>query len=217
VRQWILVTGFGPFPGVENNPTQYLVERLSGASFQGIPVVSKVLDVSFERATEQHKAMISTNWPSFIVHFGVATGSKVIRVESQGVNSKSSDIPDIDGQQFQSSVVNEAYPLNQILRTQLPIDELVKSLNDRGFSALSSNDAGQYVCNATYFNSLAHVAESAKKVPCIFIHIPGLFPTHDSGARSTLGWNSERIYNAAVHIIEWISLTTNPAVSKSSK
>ena len=204
-NDWILVTGFGPFPGVEVNPTQLLAERLSGELFHGMPVVSCVLDVSFERAPIQLLEALSSGWPRFIVHFGVAAASEQIRVESQGVNCKSAKIPDVDGQQFSSSVVSASYPLNGIWRTSIPTAQLALSLNDHGYPAVSSDDAGRYVCNATYFHSLSHVAESGINRPSVFIHMPALSADAEPEDQSLTAWTPERLYESAAHIIDWIA------------
>jgi pyroglutamyl-peptidase len=205
VDDWILVTGFGPFPGVEVNPTQILAERLTQEQFQGLSVVSRVLDVSFERAAKQLLETLCNGWPRFIVHFGVATGSDRIQVESQGVNCKSSDIPDVDDQQFESDAVNASYPLNSILRTSILTENLTRSLNEHGYPALYSEDAGRYVCNATYFNSLAYVAESKSTTMSVFIHVPAVCSDPDPKNQTMTTWTHERLYNSAAHIIDWLA------------
>ncbi len=132
MSDWILVTGFGPFPGVKVNPTQTLAERLAEAHFQGLKVVSRVLDVSFERAAEQLIEGLSDGWPRFMVHFGVATGSDRVRVETQGVNRKSASIPDVDGQKFEAAVVHAGHPLDAVLYTSMPAEKVAASLNELG-------------------------------------------------------------------------------------
>ncbi len=205
VDDWILVTGFGPFPGVEVNPTQILAERLNQEQFQGLSVVSIVLDVSFDRAAKQLLEALSNGWPRFVVHFGVATSSDRILVESQGVNCKSSDIPDVDEQQFESGLVNDSYPLNSILRTSILTENLARSLNENGYPALYSENAGRYVCNATYFNSLAYVAESKSTTASLFIHTPAVCPDPDPKDQTLTDWTHERLYNSAAHIIDWLA------------
>jgi len=209
VSDWILVTGFGPFPGVEINPTQLLAERLSGAQFQGLSVVSVVLDGSFDRSAIQLHEALANGWPRFIVHLGVSTGAGCICVETQGVNCMSAEIPDVDGQLFQSSVVNASYPLNTILRTSIPTEQLAISLRDNGYPANSSDDAGRYVCNATYFNSLSLVAESGTTTPSVFIHIPS---AADPGDKSSKSWSLDRLHESMTHIIDWIvNYTVGPS------
>ena len=205
VDDWILVTGFGPFPGVEVNPTQILAERLAQEQFHGLSVVSLVLDVSFDRAAKQLLEALSNGWPRFIVHFGVATSSDRILVESQGVNCKSSDIPDVDEQQFESALVNTSYPINSVLRTSILTEDLARSLNDHGYPALYSENAGRYVCNATYFNSLAYVAESSTTTASVFVHTPAVCPDPDSNDQNLTVWTHERLYDSAVHIIDWLA------------
>ena len=213
MSDWILVTGFGPFPGVEINPTQLLAERLNGEQYQGMSVVSCLLDVSFDRAATQLYEALSSGWPRFIVHFGVATGSSCISVETQGVNCKSAEVPDVDGELFQSCVVNASHPLNTILYTSIPTEQLVRSLNDHGYAALSSDDAGRYVCNATYFNSLSYVAESAVSTPSVFIHMPMVAHPENKNSKA---WTSDRLYESAAHIIGWIASHTATPISPCS-
>ena len=122
-------------------------------------------------------------------------------METQGVNCKSAEIPDVDGQLFQSSVVNASYPLNTILRTSIPTEQLAISLRDNGYPANSSDDAGRYVCNATYFNSLSLVAESGTATPSVFIHIPS---ASDPENKSSKSWPLDRLHESMAHIIDWI-------------
>jgi pyroglutamyl-peptidase len=208
VNDWILVTGFGPFPGVEVNPTQTLAERLSNTTFHDMPVVSRVLDVSYQRSAEQLFEHLGGAWPHCIVHFGVATGSDQVRIETQAVNRKAADIPDVDGEEFEQAVVHADHPLDAVLQTRLRADQIVASLNENGFPARTSDNAGRYVCNSLYFNSLAFLELSGVERPSVFVHMPpvGADPEPDSPEQTS--WTDERLFEAAAHLVGWIAANT---------
>jgi pyrrolidone-carboxylate peptidase len=52
----------------------------------------------------------------------------------------------------------------------LPAHEISRSLTAAGIANVVSDDAGDYVCNATLYRSLAAVAGTPRRVG--FIHVP---------------------------------------------
>ena len=56
------------------------------------------------------------------------------------------------------------------LAATLPVDAIVKTLTEAGFAAAASDDAGGYVCNATFYRSLHADPEGKRLVG--FIHVP---------------------------------------------
>lgn len=165
----ILLTGFGPFPGVDENPTQTICETLSGQLLGSNRVFGRVLDVSYERAGTQLSQAMDLSKPALLVMLGVASTSCDIRIETQAVNRRQADQPDVDGRGQQPGRVSELHEEGKVLWTSVDAESLAEDLCLAGFSARVSNDAGRYVCNATYFRALA---SSAGALPALFIHVP---------------------------------------------
>ena len=92
----LYLTGFGPFPGVEINPTEALARQLDGLHFGSLRVQSEVLPVAFDRAANQTRAALSTICPEYIVHLGVATTAETLRLETRAVNCADTNLHDVD-------------------------------------------------------------------------------------------------------------------------
>lgn len=198
----LLVTGFGPFPGVAVNPTQALALALDGRSVNGAAVCARVLDVSFARAAQQLAQAVLATQPVALLHFGVAAGSTEIRLESQAVNRIAADRPDSDGVNPADTgpadtspaepCVDPQHPLDAALAPWLDLPSLAERLNRRGLPTQISADAGRYVCNALYFSSLAAQSQAETPRPCLFVHVPLIDGEH---------WTLQRLIDAAEELI----------------
>ncbi len=188
----VLVTGFGPFPGVAVNPTQALALALDGRFVNGATVRARVLDVSFARAAQQLAQAVLATQPVALLHLGVAAGSTQIRLESQGANRIAADRPDIDGAWPSATCIDAQHPLDTALATGVDLPSLADRLNRRGLPVQISDDAGRYVCNALYFASLAAQLRSMTPRPCLFAHVPLI---------DGEGWTLQRLVDAAEELI----------------
>ena len=205
MTDWILVTGFGPFPGVDVNPTQVLAEQFSRTTMNGLKVVARVLDVSFERSAAQVREVIEGqgNAPRAIIHFGVSVGADKIHIERQAVNRKAAGIPDVDGHHYEGDVICSTHALDDVLDTAVDVEALVKSLNQAGLQAYLSDDAGRYVCNSTYFNSLAMLLETGIGSLVLFVHIPSIGSDPEPNSPKATAWTEVRLFSAAKHVLQW--------------
>jgi pyroglutamyl-peptidase len=165
----LLVTGFGPFPGAPENPTEALVDALAGErpalGASDLKVV--VLPTEYRRSWSRLRRLYATFEPDKVVHFGLSGSAKVIHVETTGVNIIDPTKPDASG---------TAPPMGRArrggcekFRATLPTEVIVAALRREGIAALLSDDAGTYVCNATLYRSL-HAAPRGRRVG--FIHVP---------------------------------------------
>uniref|UniRef100_A0A0D9VUC9 Pyrrolidone-carboxylate peptidase n=1 Tax=Leersia perrieri TaxID=77586 RepID=A0A0D9VUC9_9ORYZ len=78
---------------------------------------------------------------------------------------------------FESAIVDKEYGLNdqgQVILTTLPVNEVNKSLQQMGFDVAPSDDAGRFVCNYVYYQSLRFAEQNGIK--SLFVHFP-LFTT----------------------------------------
>ena len=92
----ILVTGFGPFRTVQENPSAALARALHGQRIGDERIVAHVLPVSFARGPQMAVAMARTLRPSLILGFGVSRRVRT-EVECIGRNHVGSG-PDVDGE-----------------------------------------------------------------------------------------------------------------------
>jgi len=86
----ILVTGFGSFPGVHDNPTALLIHALGNHRTRlarlGIALEGAVLPVEYAGVEQELETLNETFKPDAILHFGLAARRKFISIETRALN-----------------------------------------------------------------------------------------------------------------------------------
>jgi pyroglutamyl-peptidase len=170
-RETLLVTGFGPFPGAPENPTAELVEALSGdapESFGVGTLRTAVLPTEFVRSWSRLRSLYRRFDPDIVVHFGLSARATEIRLETSARNRVGPERVDASGATPRLRRVSPRGP-ERLLAT-LPTSDLRAALLAAGFATVTSDDAGDYVCNATLYRSLAVFRGTSRRVG--FIHVP---------------------------------------------
>lgn len=165
----VLVTGFGPFPGMPANPSQRLalqLARLRRPALGGCPLRVEILPTTWQ-AVAQVPALIARVRPSAILMLGVAGRRRTVCVEVRAVNA-AADAPDAQHCHPAGRAVVAGAP--PVLGSSANAARLRAAL--RRVPADLSRDAGRYLCNALYFQVLRNIAPSPTLVPAVFIHIP---------------------------------------------
>lgn len=175
----ILLTGFGPFPGVPVNASDALARRLSQRAKQRFPTVNFVaatLPTEWTTAPLMLESLLSTHKPDISLHFGVSHMADGFVVETSARNAAAN--VDACGAVPLSDQLMPNQPAERL--TTLPAARIVNRLKRMGLPASLSHDAGAYLCNAIYYHSLhinTHVNASAESA---FIHIPACIATRQS-------------------------------------
>jgi pyroglutamyl-peptidase len=190
----VYVTGFGPFAEADVNPTQVLVEGLhEGSDVSGVATLAGcfVCDVDCEKST----ALVATlregaetvcaepsasGAPAAVVfvHLGVFASATSFRVESRAYNEATFRYPDASGRQPRNVPIRpEDGGVDRCLRTTIPVDAVVQTLRGKGHDCVVSDDAGRYLCNWIYWESLRAAAACAAAAPnrnahALFVHVP---------------------------------------------
>lgn len=189
----ILVTGFEPFGGAPSNASWEAVRRLPGTlagaggresatqGGGGATLVTHLLPVSFERAPRELEEMVRRLRPDAVVCTGVARGRTEVTVETGARNRVHARMADEDGNAPQDEPLELAAPGAPALparrETTLPVDRLVEAVALQGVPVRASDDAGLFVCNATY-HTLLRLAEGDPAHPGalapagLFVHVP---------------------------------------------
>lgn len=181
------LTGFGPFYNVPNNPTQRIIESLPSYLSQNQPldkdvriVSTSVLKVSAEttkaelekmyRVISRPKSNPSTTRTVF-VHMGVNVSVPRFQLELQGRNEATFSCPDEAGwAPIKTPIDGEHTDLNTVCRTSLRLDHILDRLTEKGFDVEISTDAGRFVCNWVYYNSLKMSNQCGSCA--LFVHVP---------------------------------------------
>jgi pyroglutamyl-peptidase len=162
----LLVTGFGPFPGIPKNPSAVVAAKVAASvrwrTF-GFDVRVALLSTRYAALERELLPAIREHAPDALLMIGVAGRAREVRVETRGRNRVSLLLPDAakvrprrltlaGGPSFRTS---RAAPRRQ-----------VATLRRHGFRTRASTDAGPYLCNASYFTALD------QPIPVLFVHIP---------------------------------------------
>jgi len=171
-QKTILVTGFGAFPNAPVNPTQALMGALEAHETRlarsGVRLERRVLPVVFDMVEPTLEALMDEVSPDAVLHFGLARRRRMISIEMRAKNRLNMLHPDAEGRLASSPLVKEQSPF--IRRATMPVSHLAAMLKADGFACRLSADAGDYVCNQTFYHSLAMAEGTSRKVG--FIHVP---------------------------------------------
>lgn len=167
MTQRVLITGFGPFPGVAVNATGRLVPVLARAArrrFQGVGIYSAILPTEWEQGPARARAAYERASPDVSIHFGVSGRAEGFVIERRGVNNclRSADGA---GQTPALDVLDPSGPRRRAVT--LPVGKIVARLKGMGVPVATSDDAGSYLCNAVLYQSLGFGEGIAG-----FVHLP---------------------------------------------
>ena len=187
-RPVILITGFGPFPGVPENATTRLVPELQERAKRAIPghrVVAEILPTEWRAAPLRVEALVGRHKPVATVHFGVSSRAEGFVIETRGHNT-AEDLADACGERPASECIIDDGP--KVLASTFPARLILARLRRRGLPAALSRDAGRYLCNAVLYRALALGHGGASPHSSGFIHLPdGLAPRGPGSRLSAKG------------------------------
>lgn len=190
----ILITGFGPFPGVEEN--------ISGPL--AVKTADRAKSVFNETAVSSvHAVVLPTEWqlgptlsastvddcdPDIILHLGVSEKARGFIVETQAANV-CRPTPDAIGAFSGGPQLCALSPPH--LKATLPIDDIIQRLSDLKIPVGRSDDAGGYLCNAVLFSTLKQARRRNRKVG--FVHVPSAPEAH--------GLTPDRLLKGTIEIL----------------
>lgn len=168
----VLLTGFGPFPGVRRNASADLVRRLERHSLRTVRATrlcAAVLTTEWATVGEQIGALLARHRPSVAVHFGVSSRAIGFELETTARNEAMVRQDVVGCLNENQRLIADA---RLSLKTTLPAASAVNALRARGIRAKLSRDAGGYLCNAVYYHSLRLSKQLRVGHKAIFVHLP---------------------------------------------
>jgi len=171
-RRRVLLTGFGPFPGVAENATGVLVPRLAEAARERLPgasVLSEILATEWDGGPARLAAVMEDFDPTHVLHLGVSERARGFVVERTARNSRNVT-PDACGAIANSGCVLDDGP--DTVMSTFPAEAIVARLAALGLPAVLSDDAGSYLCNAVLYHSLCRAAAGGHMRTIGFVHVP---------------------------------------------
>lgn len=149
----IVVTGFGPFPGVPENPSEVLALRIAARQIPGVevhllPTVWRACETMGETLAGARRALM----------FGVSGRARRIHYERVA----RADVADLFDAAWHLPTERPA----SSRYTALDVTVLARAARAAGYPVVESANAGHYICNAAYGAALTRVPET------LFVHIP---------------------------------------------
>jgi pyrrolidone-carboxylate peptidase len=153
MSETFLVTGFEPFGEHRTNSSWDAIARLR----PGWPdeIISLELPVDHRLAHDVLRRTLDERAPRVVLCTGLAKGN-VFRVE------RSARRPSLLG------VAGEL----ELLEGRWPWHEMHAALEQTGARVIASRDAGQYVCESTYWTLLAYAGSAPPPEFAAFLHVP---------------------------------------------
>lgn len=176
----VLITGFGPFPGVSRNVSGWLVQTLARdcALARSGGLAAAVLPVSWRDAWGVLEPLLDHRRPRQIIMFGVSAQTSGFCLEQRSYNAVST-MMDAHGARPGDERLCQDGP--EMLDSTLPVSDIAAVLSASGLPAEISHDPGRYLCNALLYQTL-HWARANPDTRAGFVHIPQDAPEMAGGA-----------------------------------
>lgn len=175
----LVLSTFGPFPGVERNPTRGVARRVEEITRRWPqPPELQIVDLPthFEAASQgllEHLEQLQAARPGAlggVLALGVSGRLEEIALERVAINFRQGGRQDAAGVSWEDGPLEPLGPAG--LMARLPVDDWARRLRQEGWSAQVSNSAGTYVCNEVFYRLMAWANRSGWLGPAGFVHIP---------------------------------------------
>ena len=211
-RPRVLLTGFGPFPGVADNPSAWLAETLAqrppprdvDAEFH-----ARVLPTAWQAAQSMPR-LYDELQPHVVIHFGVSQRARTFRIERFAHNRAARRADAYGLMPSEPQIQAEGA---ERFDTKLPGAAVAAHLRACGVAAASSRSAGSYLCNFLYYHSLDWALRQPDPRLVLFVHVPPL----DLFAPETLlrgGQETLHFVLASADTQQKLSPATGPAFAR---
>lgn len=159
----VLVTAFGAFADVSENPSEALLERLR-EHLGSDRLRGEVLPVEYASGTRIVE-LITECEPRLVLALGVARRARTARLERVARNLDDCETPDNRGVVRCGEAIVRGGP--ERLPSTLALEALQSRAEAAGLETEYSDDAGGFLCNHVFYR-----ARAATEAPCGFLHLP---------------------------------------------
>lgn len=189
----ILLTGFDPFGGENINPS-WLAVCAAAEKIGFADVKTLLLPTEYYSSVNIATEAIKTFMPDVVVSVGQAGGRASVSFERVAVNVIDSDTPDNAGVSLHTVNCPDG---PDKFETTLPVNEMVKAVNDSGLPAYISESAGRFVCNHVFYGLSKYVSDNSLPVKVGFVHVP-FIPKQTVARPNTASMSLENITESLV-------------------
>lgn len=180
-QKLLIITGFGAFANVTDNPTQQIIRELQ-VSLPAITVTNEttgnslsfeIVYYTLEVSVEFCESFITeiksayTDKELYFIHLGVDCNGQHIKLEQCAYNNKTFRVPDFRGYQPEQEAIESATEFNQPKQTSWDVTSVLATIHAKIANNHTANnyllkpsfinisqDPGRYLCNYIYFRSL---------------------------------------------------------------
>ena len=160
----VLLTGFEPFHDQQVNESSQVVKEILNSGLEGVQISHKILTVDLAGSITPSKILDNEEFDAVLL-LGLSRKSNIIQLERYARNKISMKFPDNSGRKLDNEIIQHNYP--DMIETTVSIHNFDEEF-DSDDDVKWSTDAGSFVCNETYFRTLA----SNSRIPVLFIHLP---------------------------------------------
>jgi pyroglutamyl-peptidase len=152
----VLITGYGPFQHITNNPSGAIAERLGLLDLPGVEIRAHVLDVAWDDVDAFIEGELQDFEPDIVISMGFKDGAH--EVKQFAVNEKSGT--DNDGVSGGGDAIEteEKDGVDQFQRTTLPLDRIMhdqEALGEEGLVLVDHTEPNdRFLCNYIEYRTL---------------------------------------------------------------
>jgi len=167
-RLGVLLTGFGPFPGVAENPSGWLAETLAERKTgHDADLHGHVLPTEWDAVAALAPDLHASLQPHVMIHFGVSPPARGLHIE-RSAHNETALRHDASGRLPDTPSISPAGAAR--LDTTLPVTVIAAHLRAQGHAASASGSCGRYLCNYLYYRSLEWAKAQGRDA--LFVHVP---------------------------------------------
>lgn len=175
----VLVTGFGPYPGVDENPTEAAVRGLQGFRVAGARVQALILPAAYGVAARKLKSAVKRFHPCAVVCFGAGPSGPFL-LERIARNRDDDSKADAAGKVHRKVPIDRKGPAE--VASTLPLDVVRARLSAADIPAVASDDAGGHLSNHVFYQLLRFMPTDQGVAG--LIHMPMPSPRADLASRA---------------------------------
>jgi pyroglutamyl-peptidase len=164
-----LLTAFEPFDGTGLNAGLEGCRAFLDRCGSALDLRFAVLPVEYGRDTDAVERALGEGPVDVLLHTGQASHFPQVRVERVAVNLR---YPDGAVRAHLRQPIEKGGP--ERLLSTLPVDGIAGAIQAEGIPAVVSDNAGIYLCNHVFYQSLRREERVPTGARVSFLHVPGL-------------------------------------------
>jgi pyroglutamyl-peptidase len=164
----LLITGFNPFDERNYNTSSEVLNLLPG-TIHNFVLVKKIIPVEWEKGQEVLAAHCEQEKPDAIFSMGMSKND-FLQFEILARNHRKTELTDNCNKTPASAAICPSEP--ETLPCTWPLPPQLPFTFSNQLRMESSDDAGGYLCNQTFFLGTVYGSACSPTIPVAFVHIP---------------------------------------------